>query len=1020
VSELDRVENGKVIEASLTRVHDQTTFLRELLIGALGWPIDAGNSALVDIAYEWTDAELRANDLAAHVVEGKAYQFVMADNPWGVFLLEFSSADPVVSGRGMTGVLRSVLNGLVAKKRGARDPRLAAFDREHLLFICTHDYRSYRFAYFRAPDDGLRTAPLTSFGWTVDEPGGTRTVCEFNLAGLVWPEVTPTTLAGWVQAWGRAFDVERVTRRFYEDYAGVFNGVETLIAGATLISGEDLRLFTQSLFNRLMFLRFLERKGWLSFPDQRGTAYLAAVAAAGGIDGQSLYKSRLRPLFFDGLALGVGDAHRAYGDVPFLNGGLFEEGRLDSLVDDVPDDVFRSVIGPGGLFYRYNFTVEESTPLDVDVAVDPEMLGRVFEELVTGRHGTGSYYTPRPLVSYMCRQVLKRFLSDTTDAPVGPLARLIDDGIVDGLTEAHAQAIEQALDGMKALDPACGSGAYLLGLLHELIDIRRSLRNVRLAPDDQYLYRLKLHIISESLYGVDIDPFATEIAKLRLWLSLAVDSDRPVPLPNLDFKIETGDSLGAFAAVPDGLFDASLRERAGRLVELKAQYLTAHGDDRLGLRAAVSAEEHEVANDLRHLVGPGVIDWHVQFAEVLTQRSGFDLVLANPPYVSALEFLRVHSREERERIRGRFSSAAGAWDLYVPFFERGVQLLRPGGYLAYISPNKYLSASYGEALREYLRAETAFLELVDLSRIPVFSSASVYPVLTFLRKGHGDEDITCRQPGRTNPLSTSTPSEFAIVHVPQSSLDLLPEKLWGFLLSDRLELLIRLLANTSPMHRYADVLATTTAAESDEYGQQLREDDGTDAFRVVNTGTIDPYMSLWGHRSLIKQRTKYRCPVLPKMVVSARRNVLYRTRKILVAKLAARCEAFLDSEGIYAGMDVNCVAQPKAELSLEFLCGYMNSSVFMFFYEQFFGALRMSGGYYQFQAPQLRVMPVPHVTPDECQLVEERVQRIVALSEPREDQDKLTADLRTLDVHFGRLFGINEEALKQLDTAPWA
>ena len=552
MNELDRIEKGKVIEAALSKVRDQETFIRELLVGVLGWPINLGKPAIEDVAYEWTEADLRASELAAHVVDGRAYQFVMENNPWGVFLLEFASSDPVVSGRGMTGVLRSVLEGLVKKKRGTRDPRLAAFGREHLLFICTHGYRSFRFAYFQAPEDGLRSTPLTSFGWTVDEPGGTRTVCEFNLAGLVWPDIAPKTLEGWVQAWGHAFDVESVTRRFYEDYGAVFKRAETLIGEAIPhpISDEDLRLFTQSLFNRLMFLRFVERKGWLSFPDQRGTGYLAALCAAGGVNDRSIYRSRVRPLFFEGLASGVKEIRGDYGDVPFLNGGLFEEGRLDSFVADVPDEVFRSVIGLGGLFYRYNFTVEESTPLDVDVAVDPEMLGRVFEELVTSRHGSGSYYTPRPIVSFMCRQVLKRFLSDATDAPVVALARLVDDGVVDGLSEGHANAIEGALDGVRALDPACGSGAYLLGLLHELIAVRRALRNVRLAPDDQFLYRLKLHIISQSLYGVDIDPFATEIAKLRLWLSLAVDSDSPVPLPNLDFKIETGDSSGSLRRRP--------------------------------------------------------------------------------------------------------------------------------------------------------------------------------------------------------------------------------------------------------------------------------------------------------------------------------------------------------------------------------------------------------------------------------------------------------------------------------------
>ena len=158
--------------------------------------------------------------------------------------------------------------------------------------------------------------------------------------------------------------------------------------------------------------------------------------------------------------------------------------------------------------------------------------------------------------------------------------------------------------------------------------------------------------------------------------------------------------------------------------------------------------------------------------------------------------------------------------------------------------------------------------------------------------------------------------------------------------------------------------------------------------------------------------------ILPKRVVSERRNLLYGTPKILVAKIAPRCEAFLDADGIYAGLDVNCVARPRAGLSLEFLCGYLNSNVFMFFYEQLFGALRMSGGYYQFQAPQLRVMPVPQVTADAVRLVEQQVHRVVALAKSRESQPELDRSMRMLDVLFTGILGLSEDELLQLISAP--
>lgn len=453
-----------------------------------------------------------------------------------MFIIEFKHPDAFTTGRGMTGPLRRILRGLVSGKR--KKSHLASFQREHLLFICTHGFEHYRFAYFKAPSKGAATAPLAAFGWGPEGPQ--RTLCEFNLPELAWPHPRPAA-DEWIAAWTRAFDVEKVTKRFYQDYAAVFESVETAIGRANQLAADDLRLFTQTLFNRLMFLRFIERKGWLEFGGRHD--YLRALFAAPAVGGKSFYAGRLQPLFFEGLAIEGRQQSDAIGRVPFLNGGLFERAELDGKVKDIPDSAFESIIGAGGLFYRYNFTVEESTPLDIEVAVDPEMLGKVFEELVTGRHESGSYYTPRPIVSFMCREALKGFLDERTNASAEALAALVDEHDVRKLKETHAREILTALDDLKAVDPACGSGAYLLGLLQEMVVLYRSLYSEKIVKDARTLCELKLRIISQSLYGVDIDHVATNIARLRLWLSLAVEADNPVPLPNLDFKIESGDSL---------------------------------------------------------------------------------------------------------------------------------------------------------------------------------------------------------------------------------------------------------------------------------------------------------------------------------------------------------------------------------------------------------------------------------------------------------------------------------------------
>jgi hypothetical protein len=161
----NNMSDAHTIEKALARVRNQASFIQELLVGALSWPIEGNAKLIEDIAYEWTETELRAAGLGEKIVGGKAYQVVLPGNPWGIFILEFENPDVFIAGHGMVGILRKVLQGLVLRKRGARDPKLAAFRQENLLFICNHRYERYRFAHFKSPNEESASAPVTSFGW---------------------------------------------------------------------------------------------------------------------------------------------------------------------------------------------------------------------------------------------------------------------------------------------------------------------------------------------------------------------------------------------------------------------------------------------------------------------------------------------------------------------------------------------------------------------------------------------------------------------------------------------------------------------------------------------------------------------------------------------------------------------------------------------------------------------------------------------------------------------------------------
>ena len=508
-----------------------------------------------------------------------------------------------------------------------------------------------------------------------------------------------------------AFSVEPVTKEFFETYREIFEDAKASISGfgGGKADQGDKHLFTQTLFNRLMFVYFLSRKGWLKFNGD--TDYLNALWH----DHQLLpshgnfYTTRLRSLFFSGLNdpnpmdLTQGLA-TLIGEVPFLNGGLFEETDLDRREGTtVPDETIEQVLI--GLFDKFNFTVTESTPFDVEVAVDPEMLGKVFEELVTGRHDSGAYYTPRPVVSFMCREALKGYLEgQETGVDADAIAQFVDQQDPSSLNLAAARRISEALTEVTVVDPACGSGAYLLGMMQELIELQTTLYNV--GVDSKAVYELKLEIIQRNLYGVDIDEFAVNIAMLRMWLSLAIDfeGESPPPLPNLDFKVLCGDSLLGPDPSPGIEVQGTLGRNADqikRLGELKAAYMRASlGPNKDRFKKDIRDIEQQVRVDLGQIgVTEGVVDWRVEFAEVFVPGRGFDIAIANPPYGIT--------------VKDQRSAAIGHTDSYTNFMGLAGDLA-PNGVMAYITPTSWETGERFKKFRQYLFGKMMLQSVVNL------------------------------------------------------------------------------------------------------------------------------------------------------------------------------------------------------------------------------------------------------------------------------------------------------------------
>lgn len=666
-------------------------------------------------------------------------------------------------------------------QRKAVHRALASTNLEHLLCYVTADQKQASFVWARKRKDNkteLRTLPfeVDSHARTTIERLGELAFSIQELGLMGEPTITAIT-----DKLNNAFNVEAVNEDFYRHYESCFYDEVKPAVLKILSNDAEAHSFTQLLLNRLMFCWFLQKKGWLGKGDK--SDYLLQLLARanrpraqkeGGDSLRSFYHDYLTFLFFRVLA-NPEEERRKYQPsdpniswkAPFLNGGLFERTPLDERVDNaprlkrLPNSLFERVLKH--LFARYNFTVEESTSLDLQVALDPELLGTIFERLITGRHESGSYYTPRPVVEFMCREALVHYLADSLrGSNRAAIEELVYEHSVEKLSPTNATEIIHALDAVRICDPACGSGAYLVTALHELVALYRAIYSDKL-KNPKGDYELKLRIIERNLYGVDIDPFAVNIARLRLWLSLVVDDQRSdwreiEPLPNLDFKIEVGDSLTAPAP------DAEQGHLRKNLIEefraLKARYLKSHGTKKKELLGEIEKMRQEIAFWAHQGHSVKGFDWAVEFAEVFVaeggsevtwdgrlgianelggqqtflehvggQSGGFDIIMANPPYIRMELF-----KEIKPLLKINFSQVhAERADLYVYFYARANELLRQNGVGCFISSNKWLRAAYGENLRQSLLDNQDFHLVVDFGELPVFQAAT-FPAIFLWQK----------------------------------------------------------------------------------------------------------------------------------------------------------------------------------------------------------------------------------------------------------------------------------------------
>lgn len=554
----------------------------------------------------------------------------------------------------------------------------------------------------------------------------------------------------------------------------------------TAVTPAERRELALLCTSRCLFLAFLEAKGWL---DDRRDFLLHHTLHALELGGR-LHDRLLRPLFFGTLNTPVthrAPAARAFGRVPFLNGGLFSPTALEKRCRAFRfgDDPLVALVT--GLLDRYRFTTHEDSAAWSEAAVDPEMLGRAFEGLMSSdeRRRSGSFYTPPSLVAHTVHEALA--------------------AAVPGIHEGRATLAQ--LRDLRILDPACGSGAFLVHMLETLDQLREQ------AGDTDEPQQRRRQILARSIFGVDRQPIAVWLCELRLWLSVAMASqetvcDRIEPLPNLDHHIRVGDSLagGGFRfAPPSARVLTQLRERythasgprkhaaataldreeRSRTVaeltrridtirrERRQLLIVLRGRDLFGQRRrparsdrarllALREQARELTTQRRRLQSGAALPFRfaATFADVAAA-GGFSIVIGNPPWV------RPHAMPQGERLwlrqefpsmrhaawrAGAARAGAGAGfaaqaDLAVAFVERSVQLLAPGGTLGLLVPAKLWRTLSGGGIRRTLLHDTDVIGLHDWSDAPALFDAATYPSLIVARRRHHEESTSPATPG---------------------------------------------------------------------------------------------------------------------------------------------------------------------------------------------------------------------------------------------------------------------------------
>ncbi len=876
----------------------------------------------------------------------------------------------------------------------------------------------------------------------------------------------------------KSLDIKEVNKEFYklikERFDALLGIVKTQHTSAT---ENQVKQFTVRLIGRYIFCWFLKEKGIIAH---------ALIGKAAIEKTTNYYQSVLLKLFFQTLNTKVQDRnamfvaqHPAFKNIPYLNGGLFDESEEDKLFSNLQlDDWLLPFVE---ILENYDFTVDESSSQYQQVAVDPEMLGRIFENLLASqneeteklanqRKAFGAFYTPREIVDYMVNESIKAYLQTQWEQhiieekskqlnnpePIGdifgnkkPRQLAIDikryelkaedktkiEKAIDPLFAPNPDAgqlkreeknlLLRFLEQIKILDPACGSGAFPMGILHKLVELHETLGTVKSS------YELKKDILSQNIYGVDIMPMAIEIARLRAWLSLVLEENYnpkdPVhnfgvkPLPNLDFKFVCANSLidlglDAFIQESKGTlhegFTQKLVNQLKELEELRKQFFTPalgsaekenlktdYFEKRDKVVAAIEADSDPVLK----AIGQKIKHWN-PFDDSKSSpffsptwmfgiEEGFSIVIGNPPYGVSIKKTDnpVYAYQYKEILKGEVES-------YILFYYKGLKVLSKNGFLSYITPDSWFTNKGAAPFRKYLTNNHSIKDVFDIYK--PFEAAKDTRVHTVLiGVSQTNEEITVKQ---VHPQNT----EFVYRNYS------IPSKV----IADFLDSEWRFYINKQERSIFSKMESKSQSLEglfNIKYGLRT----GDNEKYVTEQETEYPLIAGADIASLYEVKWKPKYLKLKEGLPESYFNEYFNYKKIIIQyvrtnslNLNARWIEAAYVEGNFIPLNsLNYVFEKSEEHSLMYLLGLLNSFLINKYYRAYYTDVNVKPTY-------LAQLPIPTIAINQQQPFILRVEKIHTLK--KQNQDTTTLE-REIDVLVYKLYELTYDEVKIIDKDFW-